>query len=58
MLVPWIHAHASAAHDWSGLWIGIKVDSKIGSIARGQKAGGMSCEGLEGTANIMASCPA
>ncbi len=57
-LVNWIHAHASAAHDWSGIWIGIQVDHKSGSVARGQKAGGMSCKDLEGTASNTASCPA
>lgn len=54
----WIHAHASAAHDCE-IWMGTKVEHNSGSGARGQKAGGMSCESLEGTANnITASCPA
>ncbi len=29
------------------------MDSNIGSVAHEHKAGGMSCEGLEGTANII-----
>ena len=46
-----MHAHASAPHDWSGIWTGKKVYSKYGSVAHGHKAGDMSFEGLEGTAN-------
>ncbi len=52
-LVNCIHAHTSDARDWSGIWIGTKVDNNNGSVAHGEKAGGMSCEALEGTANTI-----
>ena len=54
--MSYIHAPGSDAHDGDGICIGTIVDDKGGIVAHGQKADGLSCEGLEGTAtNIMAS---